>query len=145
MAAEVKDDDVRDACVLAYDLLRRPDCTIAPPPAMANFVHQPRLSPRALTVAQDSIEQDPAFRSFVASRATTYDVGEAGMRWLGALDLNRVDDLHRRIAELEVQLSEASHQLEDVQAQLLERTSQLAERTEQWRQALRDLSADQSG
>lgn len=140
----MKDDDVRDACVLAYELLRRPDCAIAPPPAMANFVHQPRLSPRALTVAQDSIERDPAFRSFVASRATLAEVGQAGMDWLGAIDLNEIDDLHRRIAELEVRLSETSHRLAEVSAELLTRTSQLAERTEQWRQALKDLSARQS-
>lgn len=94
-------------------------------------------------MAQDSIERDPAFRSFVASRATTSDVGEAGMEWLGAIDLNQIDGLHRRIAELEHQLSETTDQLAGVNAQLLERTEQLAERTEQWRQALKDLSARQ--
>lgn len=139
----MKVEDTRDACVLAYELLRMPECPVEAPLAMANFVYQTRLTPRAITVAQDSIERDQAFRSFVASRATEAEVGQAGMEWLGAIDLNQVDDLHRRIADLEGRLAETTRQLAEVSAQLLERDAQLSERTEQWRQALKDLSATQ--
>jgi hypothetical protein len=117
-------DDVADACAFAYECLRQPGCSEPTPAAMRSFVHHPRLSARALTVAHEALETNLALRHYVARRATPATVGEAGVTWLqeAHLRLDEIDRLHRRIAELE---------------------AALAERTEQWRTALRDLSGRQ--
>ncbi|MFV0257051.1 MAG: hypothetical protein ACK5PP_01200 [Acidimicrobiales bacterium] len=49
---------------------------------MRSFLYVSELPSRALTVAQEAIEEDPAFRRRVAEAADEADIGRAGYLWL---------------------------------------------------------------
>lgn len=76
---------LRSACELSYEIARdgaEADPAIEPPPAMREYLYVTDLAEPALTVAQQAIEDDPAFRRRVASMAREADVGRAGYLWL---------------------------------------------------------------
>ncbi|MGF1600331.1 MAG: hypothetical protein ACFCVK_26105 [Acidimicrobiales bacterium] len=73
------------ACELSYVVAREGaenDPPIEPPGPMRSFLYVADLPTRALTVAQQSIEEDPAFRRRVAAEADEAEVGRAGFLWL---------------------------------------------------------------
>ena len=76
---------LQPACELSYVVARdgvesRPP--VDAPTAMRSFLYVAELPPRALTVAQQAIEDDPSFRRRVAEQATEDEVGRAGYLWL---------------------------------------------------------------
>lgn len=76
---------LRSACELSYQVARdgvEAEPPVDPPPAMRSFLYVADLPERALTVAQQAIEDDPAFRRRVAERADEDVVGRAGYLWL---------------------------------------------------------------
>ncbi len=76
---------LKAACELSYIVAREgaeSQPTLDPPSAMKSFLFVAQLPGRALTVAQQAIEDDPSFRRRVAERATEGDVGRAGFLWL---------------------------------------------------------------
>ncbi len=76
---------LRSACELSYQIARdgvEAEPPVDPPPAMRSFLYVADLPGRALTVAQQAIEDDPAFRRRVAERADEDIVGRAGYLWL---------------------------------------------------------------
>lgn len=76
---------LQKACELAFAVAREDaegSPPIDPPGDMRSFLYLNRLPRRAISVAQQAIENDADFRSRVASRATEADVGRAGFIWL---------------------------------------------------------------
>jgi predicted nucleic acid-binding Zn-ribbon protein len=76
---------LQSACELSYQIARdgvEAEPPVDPPPAMRSFLYVADLPGRALTVAQQAIEDDPAFRRRVAERADEDVVGRAGYLWL---------------------------------------------------------------
>ena len=76
---------LQSACELSYEIARdgvEADPPIDPPAAMRTFLYVADLPDRALAVAQQAIEDDPAFRRRVAEQAGEDDVGRAGYLWL---------------------------------------------------------------
>ncbi|MEM7274315.1 MAG: hypothetical protein AAF547_14625 [Actinomycetota bacterium] len=81
MAAE----SLQAACELAYAVAREDaesPYPAEPPSAMRSFLYVSDLPRRAITVAQQAVEDDSEFRSRVASRASEEHVGRAGYLWL---------------------------------------------------------------
>ncbi len=73
------------ACELAFSVAREDaeaDPAVEPPGDMRSFLYLARLPRRAISVAQQAIEDDSEFRSRVAARATEEEVGRAGYLWL---------------------------------------------------------------
>lgn len=76
---------LESACELSYQIARdgvEAEPPVDPPAAMRSFLYVADLPDRALTVAQQAIEDDPAFRRRVAERADEDAVGRAGYLWL---------------------------------------------------------------
>jgi len=76
---------LKPACELSYAVARdgaEAKPPMEPPAAMRSFLYVAQLPGRALSVAQQAIEEDPSFRRRVAERATESEVGRAGFRWL---------------------------------------------------------------
>jgi predicted nucleic acid-binding Zn-ribbon protein len=76
---------LKSACELSYQIARdgvEAEPPVDPPPAMRSFLYVADLPGRALTVAQQAIEDDPAFRRRVAERAEEDIVGRGGYLWL---------------------------------------------------------------
>lgn len=76
---------LRAACELAYVVARNgaeDEAPVDPPAAMRSFLYVADLSERALAVAQQAIEDDPAFRRRVADQAEEKLVRRAGILWL---------------------------------------------------------------
>ena len=76
---------LRSACELSYQIARdgvEAEPPVDPPAAMRSFLYVADLPARALTVAQQAIEDDPGFRRRVAERADEDVVGRAGYLWL---------------------------------------------------------------
>ncbi|MDH3678448.1 MAG: hypothetical protein OEV40_00735 [Acidimicrobiia bacterium] len=76
---------LKSACELSYQIARdgvEADPPVDPPAAMRSFLYVADLPSRALTVAQQAIEDDPAFRRRVAEHADEAEVGRAGYLWL---------------------------------------------------------------
>lgn len=81
MAAE----SLQAACELAYAVARddaESEYLAEPPASMRSFLYVSDLPRRAITVAQQAIEDDSEFRARVAARATEDTVGRAGYLWL---------------------------------------------------------------
>ncbi len=73
------------ACELAFAVARddaEGNPPVDPPGDMRSFLYLTRLPRRAISVAQQAIENDSEFRARVASRAAEEDVGRAGFIWL---------------------------------------------------------------
>ncbi len=73
------------ACELAFAVARddaESEPPVDPPGDMRSFLYLNRLPRRAISVAQQAIENDSDFRARVASRADEADVGRAGFIWL---------------------------------------------------------------
>ena len=78
-------ESLQAACELAYSVARSDaegDPSIEPPASMRSFLYVSELPRRAVTVAQQAIEDDADFRSRVAAEATEESVGRAGFLWL---------------------------------------------------------------
>ncbi|MFV0523995.1 MAG: hypothetical protein ACK5RL_05795 [Acidimicrobiales bacterium] len=76
---------LRSACELSYAVARsglEATPSIEPPATMRSFLYVSELPSRALTVAQEAIEEDPSFRRRVAEEADEADIGRAGYLWL---------------------------------------------------------------
>lgn len=76
---------LKPACELSYAVARdgaEAKPAMEPPAAMRSFLYVAQLPGRALSVAQQAIEEDPSFRRRVAERATESEVGRAGFLWL---------------------------------------------------------------
>ncbi|MDH4363420.1 MAG: hypothetical protein OEY70_04945 [Acidimicrobiia bacterium] len=76
---------LKSACELSYAVARdgaEATPPTEPPAAMRSFLYVAQLPGRALSVAQQAIEEDPSFRRRVAERATESEVGRAGFLWL---------------------------------------------------------------
>ena len=76
---------LQSACELSYQIARdgvETSPPTDPPAAMRSFLYVSELPNRALTVAQQAIEDDPAFRRRVAEQADEEVVGRAGYLWL---------------------------------------------------------------
>ncbi len=76
---------LQSACELSYQIARdgvENNPPTDPPAAMRSFLYVSELPGRALTVAQQAIEDDPAFRRRVAEQADEDVVGRAGYLWL---------------------------------------------------------------
>jgi predicted nucleic acid-binding Zn-ribbon protein len=76
---------LQPACELSYAVARdgaEGEPIVDPPRSMRSFLYVSQLPERALDVARDVIEQDPAFRRRVAERATEDEIGRAGYLWL---------------------------------------------------------------
>src|SRR5688572_26977237 len=76
---------LQPACELSYVVARdgvERDPSVDPPRSMRSFLYVSQLPDRALDVARDVIDQDPAFRRRVAERATEDEIGRAGYLWL---------------------------------------------------------------
>lgn len=76
---------LKPACELSYAVARdgaEAKPPMEPPAAMRSFLYVAQLPGRALSVAQQAIEEDPSFRRRVAERATESEVGRAGFLWL---------------------------------------------------------------
>ncbi|MEZ5406662.1 MAG: hypothetical protein R2761_01480 [Acidimicrobiales bacterium] len=76
---------LKSACELSYAVARdgaEAKPPTEPPAAMRSFLYVAQLPGRALSVAQQAIEEDPSFRRRVAERATEDEVGRAGFLWL---------------------------------------------------------------
>ncbi len=76
---------LKPACELSYAVARdgaEAKPPTEPPAAMRSFLYVAQLPGRALSVAQQAIEEDPSFRRRVAERATESEVGRAGFLWL---------------------------------------------------------------
>lgn len=76
---------LKSACELSYAVARdgaEAKPPTEPPAAMRSFLYVAQLPGRALSVAQQAIEEDPSFRRRVAERATEIEVGRAGFLWL---------------------------------------------------------------
>ncbi len=79
------EDLLKPACELSYAVARdgaEAKPATEPPAAMRSFLYVAQLPGRALSVAQQAIEEDPSFRRRVAERATESEVGRAGFLWL---------------------------------------------------------------
>ena len=98
----------------AYEQLRRPDCPVAIPAEMGAFVHHPRLTPRACSVAHRAIETNSALRRHLAETSTVALVGQAGWAWL-----NDTDQLSAQVIDLRAALVERDQQLARAQDQLV--------------------------
>ncbi|MEM7341516.1 MAG: hypothetical protein AAF467_22880 [Actinomycetota bacterium] len=76
---------LRSACELAYAVARgdaEADPPVDAPRPMRSYLYVPELPERALRVARDAIEDDPAFRRRVAAVADENEIGRAGYLWL---------------------------------------------------------------
>jgi predicted nucleic acid-binding Zn-ribbon protein len=76
---------LKPACELSYAIARdgvEGEPPVDPPDVMRSFLYVGELPGRALSLAQQAIEDDPAFRRRVADKATEDDVGRAGYLWL---------------------------------------------------------------
>ncbi len=76
---------LQKACELAFAVARddaEGQPPVDPPGDMRSFLYLTRLPRRAISVAQQAIENDSEFRLRVASRATEHEVGRAGFIWL---------------------------------------------------------------
>lgn len=79
-------DSLQAACELAFAVAREDteaNHPVQPPASMRSFLYVSDLPRRAITVAQQAIEDDSDFRARVASRASEETVGRAGYLWLG--------------------------------------------------------------
>ena len=72
------DEMLASVCELAFDVAKEGSA----PSAMKNYLYLAQRPPRAYSVAQRALEEDPSFRARVAERATIENVGEAGYLWL---------------------------------------------------------------
>lgn len=72
------DEMLASVCELAFDVAKEGNA----PSAMKNYLYLAQRPPRAYSVAQRALEEDPNFRTRVAERATIENVGEAGYLWL---------------------------------------------------------------
>ncbi len=78
-------ESLQAACELAYAVARtdaESNLALDPPASMRSFLYVSELPKRAVTVAQQAIEDDSEFRSRVASQASENAVGRAGYLWL---------------------------------------------------------------
>ncbi|MCP5034671.1 MAG: hypothetical protein GY939_22940 [Actinomycetia bacterium] len=76
---------LKSACELSYVVARsgvESDPVIDPPQIMRSFLYIGALPERALGVAKEAIEEDPAFRRRVAEQASEDQVGRGGYLWL---------------------------------------------------------------
>jgi chromosome segregation ATPase len=76
---------LKSACELSYVIARdgvESDPPLEPPQAMRTFLYVADLPDRALALAKQAIEDDPAFRRRVAEQANEADVGRGGYLWL---------------------------------------------------------------
>ncbi|MGI9598860.1 MAG: hypothetical protein ACR2QK_22030, partial [Acidimicrobiales bacterium] len=78
-------ESLQAACELAFVVARddtESNYPVEPPSSMRSFLYVSELPRRAITVAQQAIEDDSEFRARVASRASEDAVGRAGYLWL---------------------------------------------------------------
>ncbi len=78
-------DSLQAACELAFTVAREDteaNHPVQPPASMRSFLYVSDLPRRAITVAQQAIEDDSDFRARVASRSSEDGVGRAGYLWL---------------------------------------------------------------
>jgi hypothetical protein len=78
-------ESLQAACELAFTVAREDteaNHPVQPPASMRSFLYVSDLPRRAITVAQQAIEDDSDFRARVASRASEDAVGRAGYLWL---------------------------------------------------------------
>ena len=76
---------LKSACELSYDIAREgaeAEPSLDVPRPMQSFLYVAELPDRALSVAKQAIEDDPAFRRRVAEQATEDEVGRGGYLWL---------------------------------------------------------------
>lgn len=85
------DEMFAEVCELAFEVAKEGDA----PSAMKNYLYLAHRPPRAYSVAQRALEEEPGFRARVAERATIENVGEAGYLWL-----HRPEGWERRFAAL---------------------------------------------
>ena len=114
MAAE----SLQAACELAYEVARddaESDYLVEPPASMRSFLYVSDLPRRAITVAQQAVEDDSEFRTRVAARATEESVGRAGYLWL-----HRPPGWASEFEELDAEAEEAAFDLPEPDPELEE-------------------------
>ncbi|NNF55972.1 MAG: hypothetical protein HKN03_16215 [Acidimicrobiales bacterium] len=88
--------EMNKACELAFLVAREgveQDPPIDPPASMRMFLYVRQFPQRALTVARQTLAEDPIFRARVAAAATVENTGPAVVQWLqqpGVLDLDEL-------------------------------------------------------